>query len=230
MPNLKKTALCENFKKGKCLLPSDECSYAHGEHELRKGAAFQSIRKNSEELSPRSDGSSGKPVQPTPQGGQLPEFPAADERDPEPSLHYPQRYKEQLGQGLCNSKPRQKQRRQPLQDVGAREDVKQLVFGSQGFPSTQGSELQLQELLKSIRELMVANPDLASRLAPPGLPMPSTGTTAAVTPIMMCADVFEPKSKPLGHPMRDDEPWRVPLSRCGLLSDSISPNELFWQL
>jgi len=237
MPDLKKTALCEDFKNGKCLLPSSECTYAHGEHELRKGQAFHSIRKETAELSPRSDSSSnGQPVQSTLQGGQVPQLPATDQRDPNPSLQYPQHEKTTVGQSLRNPQPLQNQQQQALRGMGAREDARFWVSGCQQFPSTQGSELQLQVLLRSLRQLMEANPGLASRLAPPGLPLPSTGTAAAVTPMLMSekalmgGDFSEPKSKLLGTRMYDDDPWHVPVPRCGPFSYLSSEHQSVWQL
>eukprot|EP00930_Biecheleria_cincta_P015559 TRINITY_DN12934_c0_g1_i1.p1 TRINITY_DN12934_c0_g1~~TRINITY_DN12934_c0_g1_i1.p1 ORF type:complete len:148 (+),score=16.28 TRINITY_DN12934_c0_g1_i1:114-557(+) len=51
-PDLRKTALCEDFKKGKCPLPSHECIYAHGQDELRSSDAFQAMRKDTASTPP----------------------------------------------------------------------------------------------------------------------------------------------------------------------------------
>lgn len=40
-PNLRKTALCCDFKRRQCGLSSDECKFAHGRHELRATDCFR---------------------------------------------------------------------------------------------------------------------------------------------------------------------------------------------
>jgi len=45
MPNLKKTALCEDFKRGTCPHDKEHCQYAHGQDDLRSSLAFEPLRK-----------------------------------------------------------------------------------------------------------------------------------------------------------------------------------------
>jgi len=40
LPDLKKTALCQDFARGTCSLSAEQCEFAHGPGELRKSPAF----------------------------------------------------------------------------------------------------------------------------------------------------------------------------------------------
>eukprot|EP00931_Biecheleriopsis_adriatica_P062952 TRINITY_DN38047_c0_g1_i1.p1 TRINITY_DN38047_c0_g1~~TRINITY_DN38047_c0_g1_i1.p1 ORF type:complete len:378 (+),score=79.22 TRINITY_DN38047_c0_g1_i1:110-1243(+) len=56
-PDLKKTALCEDFKKGKCALSADNCPYAHGQEDLRSSPAFKDTRKGNSSKGDAAKGS-----------------------------------------------------------------------------------------------------------------------------------------------------------------------------
>lgn len=218
-PDLKKTALCQDFKKGKCPLPSCECAYAHGEEELRKGPAFCSVQKEMDDVSSQSDSSIDEPGQSIRSKGDQILRQLASE-------------KKSAGRGLRNAQSDQTQRlqQQPLQEVEDREDAKFAMSASQQTPSSQGFEMQLDVFLNSMHELMKANPGFASRLAPPGLQKPSTTTSAGFTSMLMREDIVEPKAKLHGSPMYVDEPMCVPLVHSGPFSGLGSEQQLVWRL
>ncbi|CAE8615304.1 unnamed protein product, partial [Polarella glacialis] len=58
-PDLKKTAICEDWKRGACHLPTWECQFAHGQAELRSSLAFQPL--GSEGSTCEHSGSEGSP-------------------------------------------------------------------------------------------------------------------------------------------------------------------------
>mmetsp|Transcript_105310 Transcript_105310/g.187184 ORF Transcript_105310/g.187184 Transcript_105310/m.187184 type:complete len:329 (-) Transcript_105310:219-1205(-) len=70
VPDLKKTALCEDFKHGRCSLPKEQCQYAHGQDDLRSSLAFQSIRKASQPDSDQAAASEKAVSSLSPSGGQ----------------------------------------------------------------------------------------------------------------------------------------------------------------
>jgi len=49
-PNLDKTSICRQWKKGLCTLSSTQCRFAHGRRDLRRTALFQQIPTDSQHL------------------------------------------------------------------------------------------------------------------------------------------------------------------------------------
>lgn len=250
-PDLRKTALCEDFAKGKCPLPSNECIYAHGPHELRSSPAFQAMRKEAPPkqaavaaVKEQHDAEKGQTtVPPVPKialatrrkklrspsgssnssgastslGSDVPALHAFAKTVPQPVPQHPRHHhQKQVNQGQNNTK----QQLQLLEALGA------LNNPSSGLPtyqpSLQGGEMEphLLSIFQTLNEMAKVDPSLASRLAPPGLPLagkwPDVASPRAEAMAEHAFDLepknfdqacFDMKQKNFENPIYDDEPW-----------------------
>jgi len=61
LPDLKKTALCEDFIRGSCPHDKEHCQYAHGQDDLRSSLAFEPLR-NAESVQASQAKAKAKPA------------------------------------------------------------------------------------------------------------------------------------------------------------------------
>lgn len=261
-PDLKKTALCEDFKKGKCPHPSHECIYAHGQDELRSSPAFHAMQKDSpssqasavvenkrgsvkghnavpavpknvparKKLRSQS-GSSNDSGSSEFSGKEVPFSPVLAKTIQEPAPQHPQHHQMQVNQSQNNVKSLLGQQQQLLQALGALNNPSSDLPAYQQVPASLCPDMQLRllPLLHALNEMTKADPALASRLVPPGLPAAGQWPVVAA-PLAagaMAKDMFDLKPKILGGRIYDDEPWTVPLPRFASFSEE---HPSMWQL